>query len=83
MLYILLKLLAYVGCFVDTNDRLLPSAHITGNYVDVEYCIKFCNGRGFPFAGLQVTTNLLKVELYLDMLPSCRVFRYADYIVCK
>ncbi|XP_055997900.1 uncharacterized protein LOC130047286 [Ostrea edulis] len=48
---------SYVGCFLDTNDRLLPSAHITGTYVNVEYCIKFCNSRGFPFAGLQNSSD--------------------------
>nr|XP_034336472.1 uncharacterized protein LOC105332975 isoform X2 [Crassostrea gigas] len=43
----------YIGCFMDTDERLLPSANFTGDYVTVESCVKFCNSRGFPFAGMQ------------------------------
>lgn len=39
---------------MDTDERLLPSANFTGDYVTVELCVKFCNSRGFPFAGMQV-----------------------------
>ncbi|XP_061182724.1 uncharacterized protein LOC133191060 isoform X3 [Saccostrea echinata] len=44
---------SYIGCFMDMDERLLPSAHFSGDYVTVEYCIQFCNSRGFPFAGMQ------------------------------
>ena len=45
---------AYIGCFYSANGPNGPSAHVADNDLTVESCIRFCNSRGFPFAGMQV-----------------------------
>lgn len=45
---------AYIGCFYIANGPNGPSAYVADNDLTVESCIRFCNSRGFPFAGMQV-----------------------------
>ena len=45
---------AYIGCFYSANGPNGPSAYVADNDLTVESCIRFCNSRGFPFAGMQV-----------------------------
>ena len=45
---------AYVGCFLDKDDRMLPAQFLNSNQMTVEMCIQHCRGRGFAYSGVQV-----------------------------
>jgi hypothetical protein len=45
---------AYVGCFFDKDDRMLPAQFLNSNQMTVEMCIQHCRGRGFAYSGVQV-----------------------------
>ncbi|KAK3105994.1 hypothetical protein FSP39_010464, partial [Pinctada imbricata] len=64
------KFSAYIGCFVDASDRLLPSAFTDSKQMTVEYCTNYCNGRGFKYAGVQFYSQCFCGDNYLKHIQT-------------
>nr|XP_022345628.1 uncharacterized protein LOC111138107 [Crassostrea virginica] len=62
---------SYIGCFYIANGPNGPSAYVADNDLTVESCIRFCNSRGFPFAGMQNSSYCLCGDR-LHQLPSAK-----------
>lgn len=45
---------AYIGCFIDKDDRMLPAQYLYNIHMTVDMCIQHCRSRGFAYSGVQV-----------------------------
>lgn len=49
---------AYIGCYEDATDRLLPSGFIGTADMTPYVCVQHCASLGFAYAGLEVSLLL-------------------------
>ena len=70
----------YLGCFVDSRNRLLKGPRIISRRTDVSKCARFCARKKFKYAGLQVIRfpsklSSIQQTIILNVIKTCSFYR--------
>lgn len=72
---------SYVGCYVDAvADRMLSGAtNIQPNTMTEEFCLNYCHGLGFKYAGVEYHQECCTFKIFA---PLCRLRTLMLSVVC-